>query len=154
MQRFREFIFKISAPTEGMSTAAIWYDNTNKEIILHAIRTDCIIGPVKIKNNSVWFFCLMDQTIAISLLNIRLHLTKYQTVLTRAFFNTSLLEPQKPDFSQKKATKVKDHEAPRSQRSKKIWLGKFFLFDFSPNWTILSHLAKVFFRPFLAFWGL
>ena len=63
-------------------------------------------------------------------------------------FNTSLLEPQKPDFSQKKATKVKDHEAPRSQRSKKIWLGKFFLFDFSPNWTILSHLAKVFFSAF------
>ena len=78
----------------------------------------------------------------------RLHLTKYQTVLTRAFFNTSFLEPQKPDFSQKKATKVKDHEAPRSQRSKKIWLGKFFLFDFSPNWTILSHLAKVFFSAF------
>ena len=87
----------------------------------------------------------------------RLHLTKNQTVLTRAFFNTSFLEPQKPDFSQKKATKVKDHEAPRSQRSKKIWLGKFFLFDFSPNWTILSHLAKVFFFglfwPFEAFKG-
>ena len=78
----------------------------------------------------------------------RLYLTKHLTVLTRAFFNTSLLEPQKPDFSQKKATKVKDHEAPRSQRSKKIWLGKFFLFDFSPNWTILSHLAKVFFSAF------
>ena len=91
------------------------------------------------------------QIFSYCLLFTRLHLTKYQTVLTRAFFNTSLLEPQKPDFSQKKATKVKDHEAPRSQRSKKIWLGKFFLFDFSPNWTILSHLAKVFFRPFLAF---
>ena len=30
----------------------------------------------------------------------------------------------------------------------KIWLGKIFLFDFSPNWTILSHLAKVFFSAF------
>ena len=78
----------------------------------------------------------------------RLHLTKNQRLATSTFFNTSLLEPQKPDFSQKKATKVKDHEAPRSQRSKKIWLGKFFLFDFSPNWTILSHLAKVFFSAF------
>ena len=61
------------------------------------------------------------------------------------FFNTSLLEPQKPDFSKKKATKVNDRDSPRSQRSKKFWLGNFFLFDFSPNWTILSHLAKVFF---------
>ena len=82
---------------------------------------------------------------------IRLQLTKKQRIVAHTFFNTSFLEPQKPYFSQKKATKVKDHEAPRSQRSKKIWLGKFFLFDFSPNWTILSHLAKVFFWPFLAF---
>ena len=51
---------------------------------------------------------------------------------------------QKPDFSLKKATKVKDHEASKSQRSKKISLRKFFLFDFWSNWTILSHLAKVF----------
>ena len=78
----------------------------------------------------------------------RLQLTKKQRITTSTFFNTSLFELQKPDFSQKKATKVKDHEAPRSQRSKKIWLGKFFLFDFSPNWTILSHLAKVFFSAF------
>ena len=84
---------------------------------------------------------------------VRLHLTKHLTVLTRAFFNTSFLEPQKPDFSQKKATKVDDHQAPRSQRSKKIWLVKIFLFDFSPNWTILSHLTKFFFRPFEAFKG-
>ena len=63
-------------------------------------------------------------------------------MLTCPFFNTSLLE--KPDFSLKKATKVKDHEASKSQRSKKISLRKFFLFDFWSNWTILSHLAKVF----------
>ena len=57
------------------------------------------------------------------------------------FLNTSFLEPQKPDFSLKKATKVKDRDSPRLQRSKKFWLGKFFLFDFSPNWTILSHFT-------------
>ena len=85
------------------------------------------------------------------ILSSRLHLTKKQRIATIGFFNTSFLEPQNPDFSQKKATKVKDRDSPRSQRSKKIWLGKFFLFDFSPNWTILSHLAKVF---FLAFFGL
>ena len=28
--------------------------------------------------------------------------------------------------------------------------GEIFLLDFSPNWTILSHLAKVFFGPFWA----
>ena len=94
------------------------------------------------------FFSFWWKTIAWWLYYIRLHLTKYQTVLTRAFFNTSFLEPQKPDFSQKKATKVKDRDSPRSQRSKKIWLGNFFLIDFSPNWTILSHLAKVFFSAF------
>ena len=82
------------------------------------------------------------------ILTRRLHLTKKQRVATSTFFNTSLLEPQKPDFSQKKATKVKDRDSPRLQRSKKFWLGKFFLFDFSPNWTILSHLAKVFFSAF------
>ena len=79
---------------------------------------------------------------------VRLQLTKKQRIVAHTFFNTSFLEPQKPDFSQKKATKVKDRDSPRSQRSKKIWLGKFFLFDFSPNWTILSHLAKVFFSAF------
>ena len=97
-------------------------------------------------------YCIQNQNYSkilyVETIFSRLHLTKNQTVLTRAFFNTSFLEPQKPDFSQKKATKVKDHEAPRSQRSKKIWLGKFFLFDFSPNWIILSHLAKVFFSAF------
>ena len=38
--------------------------------------------------------------------------------------NTSFLEPQKPDFTQKKATKGKDHDSPRSQSSKN------FLFNF------------------------
>ena len=59
---------------------------------------------------------------------IRLQLTKKQRIVAHNFFNTSFLEPQKPDFSQKKATKVDDHQAPRSQRSKKIWLGNYFLF--------------------------
>ena len=82
--------------------------------------------------------------------DIRLHLTKKQRIATIGFFNTSFLEPQNPDFSQKKATKVKDRESPRSQSSKKIWLGKFFLFDFSPNWTILSILSHTCF--FGLFW--
>ena len=84
-------------------------------------------------------------------LDSRLQLTKKQRIVAHTFFNTSFLEPQKPDFSQKKATKVDDHQAPRSQRSKKIWLVKIFLFDFSPNQTILSCLAK---KKFSAFFGL
>ena len=77
-------------------------------------------------------------------MHLRLHLTKNRRIATSTFFNTSLLEPQKPDFSLKKATKVENHEASKSQRWKKIWLMKFFLFDFWPNWTILSHLANIF----------
>ena len=42
------------------------------------------------------------------------------------FFNTSLLEPQKPDFSLKKATKVKDHEAQGHKGQKKFGWGNFF----------------------------
>ena len=50
MQRFRELIFKISAPIwRHECKQQIWYDNTSKEIILYAIRTHCIIGPVKMK---------------------------------------------------------------------------------------------------------
>ena len=73
----------------------------------------------------------------------RLQLTKNQGMLIHPFFNTSLLEPQKPDFSLKKATKVKDHEAPVTKVEKNL-AGGIFLFDFCPNWTILSHLTKDF----------
>ena len=68
----------------------------------------------------------------------------YSLLKIKECWHALFLIPQKPDFSLKKATKVKDHEASKSQRSKKIWLMKIFLFDFWPNWTILSHLAKVF----------
>ena len=57
----------------------------------------------------------------------RLQLTKNQGMLTRPFFNTSLLEPQKPDFSLKKATKVKDHEAPVTKVEKNLAGEIFFI---------------------------
>ena len=84
-------------------------------------------------------------------ISIRVQLTFKQSIATSTFFNTSFVEPPKPDFSQKKAKKPYDRESPRLQRTKKICSTKKILLDFSPNWTILSHLAK--FR-FLAFFGL
>ena len=59
------------------------------------------------------------------------------------FFNTSFLEPQKPDFTQKKATEGKDHDSPRSQSSKKI------LFDFRQ----ITQFSVIWQKKILAFKG-